>query len=70
MIGVQRRKLGAGLGERAADIMLVMPFLGDDLTEEPLQRRRIGDQRRVERRGLPVVEDVADVEDDGRGANR
>jgi hypothetical protein len=45
--------------------MLEMPFGRDDIAQERVERRPIVDQRLVEIAGIPVVQDMPDIEDDG-----
>ena len=45
--------------------MLEMPLLGADIAQEYVQRLIIADEAPVEDLGVPVVQDVADVEDNG-----
>ena len=54
------------LGERPPGVVLEMPFRRDDIAQERIERLTLWDETLVEEPGAPIVEDVADVEDDGR----
>jgi hypothetical protein len=60
-------KFRAGLREGPAGVMLEMPLAGDDVAQEIVERRLIVDQRLVEEAGVPVVQNMTDIEDDGMG---
>jgi hypothetical protein len=63
-------KFGAGLGEGPPGIMLEMPLGGDDMAQEIVELGRLVDQLLIEEAGIPVVKDIADIEDDGMGTQR
>ena len=45
--------------------MLEMPFRRDDGAEKPVELRAIGNEFAVEVANVPIVKDIADIEDDG-----
>ena len=65
MVGDQ---LGRGVREIAPRVMLEMPVGRDDLAQERIERLTLGDETLVEEPGVPIVQNPADVEDDGRGS--
>ena len=64
-LGMLCAQLGRSLRKRAAGIVLEMPFLGHDIAQERIERPIVLDQALVEEPRVPVIKDVADVEDDG-----
>jgi hypothetical protein len=60
-----RDQLGRGVGEVAAGVVLEMPVDRDDLAQERIERLTRWDETLVQEPRVPVVEDAADVEDDG-----
>jgi hypothetical protein len=56
-------QLGQHVGERAAGIVLEMPFGRHDMGDEPVEFARIVDQLREQMAQIPLKEDAADVED-------
>jgi len=65
MLGMPGDQFGAGLRERAARIMLIVPRTGDDPGEKIVEPGAIGNQLFVEVARIPVDQDMADVENDG-----
>ena len=51
---------------RAAGIVLEMPFLGDDVGEEPVQLVCVGDQLGEQAAQVPLEQHATDIEDDSR----
>ena len=70
MLRKESGQLGGRLRRRPPGVMLEVPFGGNDITQKPIELRRFGDQLRIEVTRAPVVENVADVEDDGRGLDQ
>ena len=66
MLGVDRDQLGDGVGPGAPAILLVVPRGRRDLGEEPLQLVRVVDELPVEVPRVPVDQDRAEIEHDGR----
>jgi hypothetical protein len=62
-------QLGGGVGEVAAGVVLEMPVVGDDVAQERIERLTRGDETLVQDPRIPMVEDAADIEDDGRRAD-
>src|SRR5580704_1320923 len=62
---VARDELPHGLGEGAAAILLQIPGGRADIREKPLHALFVGEEVAVEMAGVPIEEDVADVENDG-----
>jgi hypothetical protein len=62
VLRVERNPLGHHLGERAAGVMLEMPFLGDHVGKEPVELLRMVDQLFEQRAELPVEQHPANVE--------
>ena len=60
-----RDQLGRGVGEVAAGVVLEMPVYRDDVAQERIERLTRRDETLVQEPRVPVVEDAADVEDDG-----
>src|SRR4029077_8373083 len=60
-----RDELPHGLGEGAAAILLQIPGRRADIRKEPLHALFVGEELAVEMAGIPVEQDVADVENDG-----
>ena len=65
VIRMRGRKLRRGFGEGATSVMLEVPVLGRDIPQKRIERPIIIDQALIEEPRVPVVQDVADVEDDG-----
>ena len=65
MVRVQRDELRRGVGEVAASVMLEVPVVRDHIAHERVERPIVTDQALVQEPGVPVEQDVADVEDDG-----
>ena len=63
-------QFGRRVGEAPAGVVLEVPVARDDMAEEPVELGRVGDQPSVKVAGVPVVQDMADVEDDGPRAAR
>ena len=64
MIGETRDQLRRGIGEGAARIVLEMPFARANVAQEHVKRLIIGDEAPIQDTRVPIVQDVADVEDD------
>ena len=58
-------ELGRGLGIGAAAVQRFVPAVEIGILDEAQARRVIGDLPDEKGIGIPAVEDVADVEDDG-----
>jgi hypothetical protein len=58
-------ELGRGLGEGPAGVERVVPFPQSDVGDEAEPSLVLGELAGEEALGVPPVEDVADVEDDG-----
>jgi hypothetical protein len=58
-------QFGGRFRRRASRVVLEMPVGGDDIGAEPVEPVPVGDQLFVEEARVPVVEDAADIEDDG-----
>src|SRR3546814_13684364 len=54
---------GNRVGERAAGVVLEMPFGGDDMAHEPFELGRVVDQLGEQVPEVPVEQHLADVED-------
>ena len=67
VIGEFLGELGRGLGERPAGVERVVPAPQVDILDEAQPRLVLGELPGEEGFGIPAVEDVADVEDDGGG---
>ena len=65
IFGIGRDKLGAGFREGPAGVVLEMPFGRDDMAQEMIQPGRIVDQSPVEEAGIPFIQNIADIENDG-----
>ena len=61
-------ELGRRLGMGAAAVEAVVPAVDIDILDEAEARFIVGELADDEGIGVPAVEDVADVEDDGGGA--
>ena len=59
-------ELGRGLGIGPAAVEAVVPIPQADVVDEAHARRIVRDLANEEAVGIPAVQDIADVEDDGR----
>lgn len=67
MLRIKRDQLGGGVGEVAAGVVLEVPLVRDDVAQKRGERLIIGDKALVQEPRVPIVEDAADIEDDGPG---
>ena len=67
MLGKARDQFGRRFGERATGIVLEVPLDRNDIAQKRLERLIVIDQTLVQEPGAPVIQDPADVKDDGRG---
>ena len=70
VLGVKRAQFGAGIGEIASHVVLMMPRHGDDIGHECIKRPIVADQAPVQGTRFPSIKDVADVKDDGFDRHR
>ena len=64
MLGELGDPFGQHLGQRAARVVLEMPFGGDDIGHEPVALRRIWDRLAVDQPQIPLDQNPADIEHD------
>jgi hypothetical protein len=65
VLGELGTTLSDHLGDGAAGVMLEVPFGRNDGRAEALDLRLVGDQLAEQVAQVPLIEDPADVEDDG-----
>jgi hypothetical protein len=67
VVWVLSDQFGGGFRERPARVVLEVPVMRHDIAQERVERPIVVDQALVEEPWAPVVQDPADIEDDGRG---
>lgn len=70
LLGKTPDKLRARFLEGAARVVLVMPLTRDDAIQKPVQPMPVRDQLLIEIADVPIVQDVADIENDGIDVRR
>ena len=69
-VGEERDALRHGGSEGSAPVLLQVPVRRADLRQEPLHPLMVVEDLAVEMAGIPIEQDVADVEDDDAGAGQ
>ena len=72
LVGMRGKKLGRRVGERAARVLPLVPFLGADVAEEMLHRCVVaGEELAIEMPRIPLQQDATNIEhDDAAPARR